>query len=86
MERGAPWQGHGYFNRSTRSCSLCEDKAWIQKSSEEGKGHNHRKTSAKGGSPFGRRGLRQVPMTIPDVQSKIIHDCYVPIRIINNLV
>ena len=85
-ERVAPWQDHGYFNRSTRSRSLCEDKAWIQKSSEEGKRHNHRRTSAKGGPPVGRCGLRQVPMTILHVLSKIIHDCYVPIRIINNLV
>ena len=88
-ERLAPWQCHGYFNRSTRSRSFCGDKAWIQKSSEEGKRHKfsyHRKTSAKGFPPVGRRGLRQVPMTTLGVRSKITHDCYVPFRIINNLV
>ena len=71
-ERVVPWQDHGYFNRSTRSLSFCEDKAWIQKSSEKGKRHKfscHRQTSAKGGPPVGRRGLRQVPTAMFDVQS-----------------
>ena len=40
--------------------------------------YHHRKTSAKGGLLVGRRGLRQVPVTMLDVKSKIIHDCYVP--------
>ena len=81
-EQVAPWQDHGYFNRSPRSLSFCEDKAWIQKSSEKGKRHKfpcHRQTSAKGGPPVGRRGLRQVPTAMFDVQSEIIHDYYVPV-------
>ena len=84
----APWQDHGHFNRSTRPRSICEDKAWIQKFSEEGKRHKtpyHRKTSAKSSPPVGRRDQRQMPMAMFDAQSEIIHDYYVPFRITKNL-